>query len=78
MDYLNFIEEDIQNRIDICQDKIKDNGLSGIVVSAESNVQYYSHYSNHAPWTTFTRPVFLFIPSEGKPVIYVQIGRAHV
>lgn len=72
MDYINFTEEDIQNRIENCQGKIKVNDWSGIVVSAESNVKYYSHYGNHAPWTTFTRPAFLFIPREGKPVIYVQ------
>lgn len=72
MDYINFIEKDIQNRINICQDKMDENNLSGIVVSAESNVKYYSHYGNHAPWTTFTRPAFLFIPKKGKPLIYVQ------
>ena len=37
-----------------------------------TNINYYSGYRTHAPWTTFTRPMFLFIPAEGRPLLYTQ------
>ncbi len=73
MDYITFTEEDIQGRIDLCQKKMNEQGFEGIVFSAESNLNYYSNFHTHAPWTTFTRPMFLFVPKEGKPVLYLHI-----
>ncbi len=73
MEYINFTEEDIQARIDLCQKNMNEQGFEGVVFSAESNMNYYSNFHTHAPWTTFTRPMFLFVPKEGKPVLYLHI-----
>ncbi|BES63954.1 Xaa-Pro dipeptidase PepQ [Gottschalkiaceae bacterium SANA] len=73
MEYIKFTEEDVQARIDLCQKKMNEQGFEGIVFSAESNLNYYSNFHTHAPWTTFTRPMFLFVPKEGKPVLYLHI-----
>lgn len=68
-----FLEEkEIQNRIKICQKNIESNNLSGMVLTTESNVTYFTGYRTHAPWTTFTRPIWLFIPKEGNSVLFVQ------
>lgn len=67
-----FVDDDIKARIDLCQSNMEKRGLNGLVVSAESNVNYYANYYNHAPWTTFTRPLFLFIPLKGKPYLLAQ------
>ena len=73
MEYINFTEDDIQARIDLCQKNMNEQGFEGVVFSAESNMNYYSNFHTHAPWTTFTRPMFLFVPKEGKPVLYLHI-----
>ena len=65
-------EQEIKNRIDICQNKLKENNLSGLVLTTESNVTYFSGYRTHAPWATFTRPIWLFIPQTGVPILFVQ------
>mgnify|MGYP000888155144 CR=1 FL=1 len=51
---------------------MKENNMKGIILTAEANLNYYANYFNHAPWTTFTRPAFLFIPLEGIPQLLVQ------
>ncbi len=73
MELLVFEEEDFAQRIKSCQKQMKEVGMTGLVVSAESNLNYFCNFSTHAPWTTYTRPSFLFIPSSGKPILYTQV-----
>lgn len=63
---------EIEARVKNFQKKLQEHHLKGILLSAESNVQYFSGYCSHAPWSTFTRPSFLFIPQVGVPLLYVQ------
>lgn len=63
---------EIETRIKNFQKKLQEHNLKGVLLSAESNVQYFSGYCSHAPWSTFTRPSFLFIPQVGVPLLYVQ------
>lgn len=72
MDLLDFSNEEIQRRIDSCRERMTRLGFSGLLLSAESNLNYYVDYKTHAPWTTFTRPSFLFIPMNANPLLYVQ------
>jgi len=68
-----FLEKtEILNRIEKCQKNMRDEHLSGMVLTTESNVTYFTGYRTHAPWTTFTRPIWLFIPTEGIPILYIQ------
>ncbi|MGM8211551.1 M24 family metallopeptidase [Virgibacillus sp. W0430] len=73
MNEIHFTENDIQNRIKRCQVKLDTAGYSGLVISAEANINYYSDFHTHAPWTTMTRPILLFIPVIGIPVLYVHV-----
>lgn len=72
MDMLIFKEAEFLGRIALCQKLQREQGFNGMLVSAEANINYYSGYRTHAPWTTFTRPMFLFIPAEGRPLLYTQ------
>ena len=44
-------------------------GLDGVLLSAESNIDYFSGYRHHAPWTLFARPFFEIISADGKAVL---------
>jgi Xaa-Pro dipeptidase len=72
MNIIQFGEAEFLGRIKKCQALLEERNMNGMVVSAEANINYYTGYRTHAPWTTFTRPMFLFIPKEGKPLLYTQ------
>jgi Xaa-Pro aminopeptidase len=72
MDRIEFTKDEIVSRIRGCQKNMEVKGYAGLVVSAESNLNYYSDFCSHAPWSTFTRPNFLFIPVKGTPRLLVQ------
>lgn len=61
-----------KNRVEKAQQMMQEAGWSGMVLSSESNMHYYSGYRTHLPWGTFTRPMFLFLPAKGKPIVYTQ------
>jgi Xaa-Pro aminopeptidase len=44
-------------------------GMMGVLLSAESNIEYFSGYRHHAPWTLFARPFFEVISAEGKAAL---------
>ena len=67
-----FDEADFLGRINGAQTMMEAKGMAGMIVSSEGNINYYSGYRTHAPWTTFTRPMFLFIPTKGTPLLYTQ------
>ena len=72
MEVIKIPGNEILFRIKECQKKLSERDMIGMMVSAESNINYYTGYRTHAPWTTFTRPMFLFIPAAGKPILYTQ------
>ena len=67
-----FEEREFLERQAKCRELLEKNGMCGMIVSAEANINYYSGYRTHTPWTTFTRPMFLFIPVKGNPLLYTQ------
>ena len=73
MDMLIFKEAEFLGRIALCQKLQREQGFNGMLVSAEANINYYSGYRTHAPWTTFTRPMFLFVPAEGRPPALLRL-----
>lgn len=73
MELIKFAATDIQERIVLAQKKMKEQNMSGMLITAEANLNYYANFYTHAPWTTFTRSSFLFIPIEGKPKFLVHI-----
>ena len=51
-------------------------GLAGLLLTTEAEVRYFSGFHT-AFWQSPTRPWFLFVPVEGKPVAIIpEIGAA--
>src|SRR5258708_22334056 len=44
-------------------------GVDGILLTAESNIDYFSGFRHHAPWTLFARPFFQVISADGRSVL---------
>ncbi len=72
LEQILFTKKEIQERIATCQRTMIQAGLDGMILTMESNLRYFVDFHTHAPWSTYTRPNFLFIPSRGKPLLMVQ------
>ena len=44
-------------------------GLDGVLLTAESNIDYFSGYRHHAPWTLFARPFFEVVDAGGEAIL---------
>lgn len=72
MRYLDFPIEEMNLRIAKAKEYLAEAGMNGMVVTAAANHFYFSGFRKLDDWATFTRTVFVFIPVEKDPVIYVQ------
>lgn len=44
-------------------------GIDGVLLTAESNIDYFSGFRHHAPWTLFARPFFQIISADGRTAL---------
>src|SRR6266550_4288985 len=44
-------------------------GNDGVLLTAESNIDYFSGFRHHAPWTLFARPFFQIISADGRSAL---------
>ncbi len=72
MKYLEFPIEEMNRRIANARKLMTEEGMSGMMVTAAANHFYFTGFRKLANWATFTRSVFVFIPLEKDPVLYVQ------
>ena len=72
MFYHTWPKEEIDRRLENCRTKMKAEGLSGMVITDENNVTYFTGFRTHAPWTTYTRTAWYFLPLKEKPVLLLQ------
>jgi Xaa-Pro aminopeptidase len=56
-------------RIDKLAGLMRKDGLDGILLTAESNIDYFSGFRHHAPWTLFARPFFQIISADGRSAL---------
>lgn len=49
--------------------RMKQAGLDGMLLTAESNIDYFSGFRHHAPWTLFARPFFQIISADGRSAL---------
>lgn len=47
-------------------------GLDALLVSADTNVFYFSGYKPVVPWSTLTRANFALLPADGDPILLVH------
>lgn len=72
MRYLDFPVEEMNLRIAKAKALLAEENMSGMVVTAAANHFYFTGFRKLANWATFTRTVFVFIPRDKEPVLYVQ------
>jgi len=56
-------------RIHKLANRMRQAGLDGILLTAESNIDYFSGFRHHAPWTLFARPFFQVISSDARTAL---------
>ena len=71
-----FDTAEFETRTEIAQGMMDRLGLSAVLLSTEAEVRYYSGF--HTPfWQSPTRPWFLLMPRQGKPIAIIPgIGAA--
>jgi len=67
-----FSGSEYERRYTSLQSRLRERGLAGAIVTSEANYNYFAGYHHFAPWTTFCRPVFCFLPADGQPVLLVH------
>lgn len=70
--YLDFPVEEMELRIRRAKELLAEEDMAGMVVTAAANHFYFTGVRKLANWATFTRTVFVFIPRDKEPVLYVQ------
>ncbi len=69
-----FEVEEFARRTAAAQEKMAAAGLAGMLLTTEPEVRYFSGYHTLF-WQSPTRPWFLFVPAEGKPIAIIpEIG----
>ena len=61
--------DEYRARIERLAAHAREAGLGGVLLTAESNIDYFSGYRHHAPWTLFARPFFEVISADGRAVL---------
>jgi Xaa-Pro aminopeptidase len=69
-----FATSEYERRVQGLQERMRERGLTGALLTAEANYNYFAGYHHFAPWTTFCRPVFLAVPAEAgaEPALLVH------
>ena len=57
------------DRIAKLAERMRASGLDGILLTADSNIDYFSGFRHHAPWTLFARPFFQIISADGRSAL---------
>ena len=72
MKYYEFPMEEMNRKLLNARELICMEGFSGIVVTGAANHFYFTGFRKLANWASFTRTVFVFIPRDNEPIMYVQ------
>jgi Xaa-Pro aminopeptidase len=56
-------------RIQKLSERMRKQGIDGLILTAESNIDYFSGFRHHAPWTLFARPFFQIISADGRSAL---------
>ncbi len=69
-----FKDEEFSARTRRAQSLMAETGLAGLLLMSESDVRYFSGFHTQF-WQSPTRPWFLFVPAQGKPIAVIpEIG----
>ena len=62
-------KSEYHERIRKLASRMKAAGIDGVLLTAESNIDYFSGFRHHAPWTLFARPFFQIISADGRSAL---------
>lgn len=65
----SILADEYLKRIERLAALLSEHGLDGVLLTAETNIDYFSGYRHHAPWTLFARPFFEVIDASGRVVL---------
>lgn len=69
-----FPTREFEHRLEKAQYLMRSHGLDGILLTSEAELRYFSGFMTQF-WQSPTRPWFMFLPLEGKPVAVIpEIG----
>ena len=68
----DFSSAEYEARVRRLQTLLSERGVGGAILTSEANFNYFTGYHSFAPWSTFCRSVFAFIPTAGEPVLLVH------
>ena len=68
----SFSKEEYRKHIQKIQEQLEKEGLDVMLLSAPENIFYATGYRSWYASSLF-RPVFVFVPKEGEPAIYLRI-----
>lgn len=72
-----FPEDEFRARLSKAQDLMAQNGLAAILLTTEPEIRYFTGFLTRF-WESPTRPWFLIIPSQGKPIAVIPGIGAHL
>ena len=71
-----FTEKEFEQRTHRAQKMMREQCLDALLLTTEPNVRYFSGFFSQF-WHSPTRPWFLVVPVEGKPVAVIpEIGQS--
>lgn len=62
-------KNEYRERIRKLAELARDSGLTGVMLSGETNIDYFSGFRHHCPWTLFARPFYEAIAADGRAAI---------
>ena len=69
---IEFNRQEYINRFLHANELMEKNDIDALFITSEANYNYFSGFRHFAPWSTFTRPVLLFLSKDRDPVLLVQ------
>jgi len=65
-----FLDSEYEERLDKVQESIRNKQLDAIVLTSEHDILYFSGFYSQF-WQSPTRPWFMVLPAEGKPIAVI-------
>lgn len=62
-------KSEYQARIHKLSRAMQRDGVDGMILTADANIEYFSGFRHHAPWTLFARPFFQIISADGRSAL---------
>lgn len=73
MQEIVFQNKEFEDRLALCQKKLSEKGLSGMVVTNRKNLYYYANFGPDNRGDSYARATYLLIPAKGRPLFFTHV-----